>query len=1351
MPKNVIINGFIYVIRHIVKNSHKLVGIALVVVLTLGTALSLAVNSNSDLTGRVKLTKEEGVKLRQEIDLRKKSSADQREKKSVEPDLRLPAKTKTQRNDFIGNGVLPDSIPIIETYIGACNDPFGSPTCVVDGQYTTYDLAYDPDEIVYTMRVKNTSSTTPIYMDKVFLEYYVKGIDQTVWNSRTEWEIYDASAPNTLLTRGRVYNAANVNGYVDFDWSYPGNLLNPINQPPVILPLGTQTYIVTADIVDNVYGPNIKDYVQVRANDSLTFTPVVGGTLSDAHSVDSHFIWHTASGLYYNEGYTDLMDMWGGVANAFAQWRKRMWSAPVVPTSFCGDGIVNSGEQCDDGNTVNGDGCNNSCQYEFCGDGYFDFNGVDNVLGSPDDEACDDGNAINGDGCSMVCEVEAPTTVTFEDYYPGVGLPAPTSYMWPQVYNHIIGSMPISMITTGPVQIPQMRFYMSGEIITALNGIDHITTAECSNFTDLSNILNSKLFGYGVNHTGYGMLPGVTVVSPNVINVTSSNFNLGAPFSVGNFYGEPSCDFEAFVDIDFGPTVFPAGSHEFNILTSYSDLTWPLEFFTFSLDDFQTVGTTITDVTLGSPVLPGNIFSLSNGVPTTNPFVGDTIQFDDNRLMMQTAASGPGNAAGAFPLQYPAGADDVVLGAFSLSNQSQVEMEVSSLIVSDYINALNSSLISDLSDIKVYEWDNVSGQIVGPPLSAGAGWSASAYTLPIILSSPIVVPGVYAPSNQFFFAITADIDPGFDTAYGINPIYDVAPAIDDNELQIFPSDTNVTTPLIPTQPVMLYGGQCSPTGSTPVLPYNLNGNLHPFMGLCLFYPDFAAGPLIDVIAPSTPLAMVQFQPLPPGEPYESIIVPTGSGLGNAVKVADVIVHDLGTTAGLNLQRLQLSNDDNVMNYSARFGTFYLVDEATGSLIDTAAMMDTAIFDGTVTFDGFTWTIPSGGDGDFDIFAEVLPITQAAHSGSIVNLYLANTNPTEIELEDAMSGNNLLPSEITNYANDGDTFQQLHVTRRTKPTITYNNGAVSTTITGSVSAKEMYRFSISADPVGDLDWQHLTLDSLETAGINSSNYRLYIVGQTIPLNSVGVSATGGEVTIIPNTAQSIPAGGTVDYVLKADISVITPAVSQTVSNTLTADDDCCIVTNTAVFLTFNDFVWSDRSSPTHTLLTMDWTTGYLVEIFDVDTLIINFSGTGPAAYTRTDLLTDLFSIKGQPLMSGPSGCPDTTPAQEPVWATAIGLGVIAPYGGGFCGPNDVVNRAEGSKVLADYAVNVTGTMSLISPPFPSFPDVPTWAWFYTYVESLYNAMGTIYAPASGAFYPANLLDSVTAVTWITNLP
>ncbi|WP_438017612.1 lamin tail domain-containing protein [Sorangium sp. So ce315] len=72
------------------------------------------------------------------------------------------------------------------------------------------------------------------------------------------------------------------------------------------------------------------------------------------------------------------------------------------PSGICGDGAVDAGEACDDGNNADGDGCSPTCQLEEppeprCGDGALDPG-----------EGCDDGNTKNGDGCSAACEVEVP-------------------------------------------------------------------------------------------------------------------------------------------------------------------------------------------------------------------------------------------------------------------------------------------------------------------------------------------------------------------------------------------------------------------------------------------------------------------------------------------------------------------------------------------------------------------------------------------------------------------------------------------------------------------------------------------------------------------------------------------------------------------------------------------------------------------------------------------------------------------------------------------------------------------------------------------------------------------------------
>ena len=62
-------------------------------------------------------------------------------------------------------------------------------------------------------------------------------------------------------------------------------------------------------------------------------------------------------------------------------------------TNTCGNAHLDPGEVCDDGNTLDGDGCSRDCMSdETCGNGIVDKG-----------EACDDGNTRDGDDCSHDC------------------------------------------------------------------------------------------------------------------------------------------------------------------------------------------------------------------------------------------------------------------------------------------------------------------------------------------------------------------------------------------------------------------------------------------------------------------------------------------------------------------------------------------------------------------------------------------------------------------------------------------------------------------------------------------------------------------------------------------------------------------------------------------------------------------------------------------------------------------------------------------------------------------------------------------------------------------------------------
>jgi cysteine-rich repeat protein len=63
----------------------------------------------------------------------------------------------------------------------------------------------------------------------------------------------------------------------------------------------------------------------------------------------------------------------------------------VCQTGLCGNGRIDPGEACDDGNQVSGDGCRADClKKEVCGDGIVDQG-----------EQCDDANVNPADGCDM--------------------------------------------------------------------------------------------------------------------------------------------------------------------------------------------------------------------------------------------------------------------------------------------------------------------------------------------------------------------------------------------------------------------------------------------------------------------------------------------------------------------------------------------------------------------------------------------------------------------------------------------------------------------------------------------------------------------------------------------------------------------------------------------------------------------------------------------------------------------------------------------------------------------------------------------------------------------------------------
>ncbi len=99
-------------------------------------------------------------------------------------------------------------------------------------------------------------------------------------------------------------------------------------------------------------------------------------------------------------------------------------SSEPPPPGGCGDGVVDPGEECDDGNLIDTDTCTSTCEPATCGDGFVqpgegcdDGNLDANDACEPDcqlpgcgdgvvqgGEECDDGNMTETDGCTSLCK-----------------------------------------------------------------------------------------------------------------------------------------------------------------------------------------------------------------------------------------------------------------------------------------------------------------------------------------------------------------------------------------------------------------------------------------------------------------------------------------------------------------------------------------------------------------------------------------------------------------------------------------------------------------------------------------------------------------------------------------------------------------------------------------------------------------------------------------------------------------------------------------------------------------------------------------------------------------------------------
>lgn len=130
---------------------------------------------------------------------------------------------------------------------------------------------------------------------------------------------------------------------------------------------------------------------------------------------------------------------------------------PDVRMMACGDGTQDAGEECDDGNTEDGDGCSAGCVVEVCGDGIVN-NG----------EPCD-----GGLGCTDTCEIDpGPSLVSSipADGTEGVAIATEIRLVFSEPVD--AASINASTIRVGPIGA------MDGEVFDETTGMPGIWSVE---------------------------------------------------------------------------------------------------------------------------------------------------------------------------------------------------------------------------------------------------------------------------------------------------------------------------------------------------------------------------------------------------------------------------------------------------------------------------------------------------------------------------------------------------------------------------------------------------------------------------------------------------------------------------------------------------------------------------------------------------------------------------------------------------------------------------------------------------------------------------------------------------------
>ncbi|HLE55735.1 MAG TPA: hypothetical protein VJB15_01495, partial [Rhodothermia bacterium] len=265
---------------------------------------------------------------------------------------------------------------------------------------------------------------------------------------------------------------------------------------------------------------------------------------------------------------------------------------------------------------------------------------------------------------------------------------------------------------------------------------------------------------------------------------------------------------------------------------------------------------------------------------------------------------------------------------------------------------------------------------------------------------------------------------------------------------------------------------------------------------------------------------------------------------------------------------------------------------------------------TATFTGLTMYVPQNDSSDIDVYVDVPTVASGAHSAAAITVLISHESGFKALDSAGSADTTAATADVNSAASSG--YGTMYV-KKTIPTLArLTTGYTTNTV---ASGTGLYRFSITADSAGTIDWREISF-TVTTVAVMAYDWILYDVtgGSAIQVSDTATTtnASGGgtnlSICVDTNCAngevEQIGGGSTKTYELQATISGWgTAGDSITIAF---AEDTSAVANDTAVNLhTAQNMVWSDRSASSHATTTTDWTNGYLVKDMTNDTRSCQF--------------------------------------------------------------------------------------------------------------------------------------------------